>query len=217
MIGLDSDILRKVNALRRKIRSLDSVMISFSGGVDSSVLTRICREELGERAVAVTALTDDYPKSDLSVASSVARVIGVKHVVMGTEMPVEQLKAAPKMARVKIKGAKLYAELKALASSMDIKHVVDGSHSDDVDENGSSFNNAKLHGVKSPMVDAGLTKKEIRAIAKKMKLPNWDRKASGKKKVKTKSANVKAINMSTKMKSKKVGTKTKERTSVRRK
>ncbi len=82
---MEPKLQRKMEKLRSRIRNLDSALIAFSGGSDSSFLTRICREELGERAVAVT-ITKDYPKNDLDMAKSIAKIIGIKHLTVDDDI-----------------------------------------------------------------------------------------------------------------------------------
>ncbi|MEW6723170.1 MAG: asparagine synthase-related protein [Candidatus Micrarchaeota archaeon] len=169
---MDKTLERKLVDLRRRIRKLDGALVAFSGGVDSTFLMRICREELGEKAVAVTALSDHYPTSELTLARRVARIIGAKHVVVepsgdGESRPVSQCR-----------GGNVYSCLKSLAMRMKVKNVIDGSHRDDASERGRSFIAAKRAGVRSPLLESDLSKAEIRLLAKEFGLPNWDKPAS---------------------------------------
>ena len=163
---------RKLNKLRKKIRKLDSAMVAFSGGVDSSLVMRICREELGENAVAVTTLSSDYPKSELILARRVAKIIGVKHI---TYDPSDDSDDEPHHNQT-------YSSLKSLAIRMKVKNVIDGSHKDDKSEKGQSYVAAKKAGIKSPLIESDLTKAEIRMLSKELGLPNWDRKSSSARK-----------------------------------
>jgi len=176
---MDKGLERKLQDLRSRIRKLDCALVAFSGGVDSTLLLRICREELGERAVAVTALSNQYPSAELSLARRIARVMGVKHMTHAIPFSsVSQLKAdksegqgGPCMGRV-------YPSLKSLAARMRIKHVLDGSHVDDASEKGFSFMAARRAGIRSPLLESGLSKAEIRLLAKELRLPNWEKPAS---------------------------------------
>ena len=82
---MDKSLEKKLEMLRRRIRMLDSAVVAFGGGSDSTFLLRICREELGENAVAVTAIPKNYPKSELALAKRIAKVIGAKHVTCEDE------------------------------------------------------------------------------------------------------------------------------------
>jgi pyridinium-3,5-biscarboxylic acid mononucleotide sulfurtransferase len=173
---MDRRLERKLNSLRERIRKLDSAVVAFSGGVDSSFLMRICREELGEKAVAVTALSDNYPRSELSVARRVAKIIGVKHVVYDATKPICEPRP-PKIVGSP-RGSSLYSSMKCIAMRMKLKHVLDGSHQDDATERGRSFLEARRAGVRSPLLESNLSKAEIRLLAKEFKLPNWDKPPS---------------------------------------
>lgn len=166
---MNKSLERKLKDLRKRIRKLDSAVVAFSGGVDSSLVLRICREELGEKAIAVTTVSDDYPSDDLSMARRVAKVIGTSHVAHAT---------ADKEPH---RGSSIYSSLRGLAMRMKLKNVIDGSHIDDHRENGKSYLAAKKAGVKSPLLESDLTKAEIRLLSKELGLPNWDRPPSSKK------------------------------------
>lgn len=159
---MDKRLEGKLQSLRDRIRKLDSALVAYSGGVDSTLLLRICREELGSKAVAVTALSDAYPSSELSLARRVARVVGAKHITYKPRPPGT------------CKG-RLYSGLKSLAARLRLGAVVDGSHRDDAAEKRFSFIAARESGVRSPLLESGISKAEIRLLAKEFGLPNWDK------------------------------------------
>ncbi|MFH1393434.1 MAG: asparagine synthase-related protein [Candidatus Micrarchaeota archaeon] len=159
----------KLGSLRKKIRSMDSALVALSGGVDSAVLLRICREELGEKAVAVTYLSDDYPSEDLMMAKRIARVVGVKHITVKNDDSCGSQEDECG-----------YGDLKKLARKMRLNAVVNGSHQDDRKEESGHLSAAKRGGAHSPMLECGLSKEEIRALARQFGLPNAKRKSSGK-------------------------------------
>ena len=162
---MDKTLERKLEKLRKSIRKLDSAVVAYSGGVDSSFLMRICREELGEKAVAVTIPSGNYLKSELSMARSVAKIIGARHIIHETKD-----KQSPPINS--------FSSLKSLAIRMKVKNVLDGSHKDDRAEKGKKFRAARKAGLRSPLLECGLTKAEIRVLAKELGLPNWDKPSS---------------------------------------
>jgi len=170
---MDKSLVRKLSVLRARIRKLDSAVVAFSGGVDSSFLMRICRDELGEKAVAVTTLSDTYPRSELTIARRVAKIIGARHVVIDSSKGRE---ARP------VRGANVYSTMKSVAMRMQAKNIVDGSHADDACDKGRSYLMARAAGVRSPLLESNLTKAEIRLLAKEFGLPNWDKPSSSSKK-----------------------------------
>jgi len=164
---MDVSLKNKLEDLRRRIRRLDSALIPFSGGVDSAFLMRVCRDELGEKAVAVTTYAANYPHSELVMAKRIAKILGVQHVVY--EPSGDERGKAPAH-----RGANFYSSLKSLAMRMKLKSVIDTCHGDDVDKD-KHFIEAKRAGVSCPLLESQLTKAEIRVLAKELGLPSWDK------------------------------------------
>lgn len=176
---MDEILARKMDNLRKRIRKLDSAVVAFSGGVDSTLLMRICREELGERAVAVTVLSENYPSSELSLARRIAKVVGAKHLTIQT--------SAPNVPARALCSGKFFRSLKNVAARMRFKNVLSGSHKDDAAERSFSLLAAKHAGVKSPLLESGMSKAEVRVLAKELGLPNWDKPPSSSRKKDSKS------------------------------
>ena len=166
---MDSSLERKLNSLRERIRKLDSAVVAFSGRLDSAFLMRICRDELGDRAVAVTSISDDYQSSELAIAKKVAKIVGIKHLIVDNS---EKIHTSPRF----------YSNMKSLAMLMQFKHVVEGSHVDDANDRNAKFLAARKARVKSPLLETNLSKAEIALLAKELGLPNLDKQKKDKKK-----------------------------------
>jgi uncharacterized protein len=161
---------KKIQELREIIGSLESVIIAFSGGVDSSVVSAICRDVLGENAVAITATSPTYPPEELEVAKKVTAELGIKHIVIETnEFDDPNFNANP-ADRCYYCKLKLCKKLRDMADELGIKNIVDGTNADDFNDYRPGIRAAKEHGVLSPLAMAKITKSEVRAIAEKLGL-----------------------------------------------
>ncbi len=167
----------KLGALQNILRELESVVVAYSGGVDSTFVLKIAHDILGENAVAVTVLSPSVPSDDLESAKSVARAIGVRHVILNTheiEDP-QYLENTPR--RCYFCKTEMYTQLTAFARENNLRHCVDGLNEDDLTDRRPGRQAALEHGVRSPLAQAHLTKAEIRALSKEMGLPTWDKPA----------------------------------------
>ncbi|MEO8100553.1 MAG: ATP-dependent sacrificial sulfur transferase LarE [Acidobacteriota bacterium] len=168
----------KQSALFEHLRTLDSVIVAYSGGADSAYLAWAAHEVLGDRAVAITADSASIPESHKRDAEEFARLQGIPHEYISTrefDNP-DYVKNAPD--RCFHCKDELFTQLAAEAARRGIAHVIYGVNSDDLGDYRPGQNAAKLHQVKAPLVEAGLTKAEIRELSKRAGLATWDRPAS---------------------------------------
>jgi pyridinium-3,5-biscarboxylic acid mononucleotide sulfurtransferase len=173
-----ADLERKAAALDAALRDLPSVIVAYSGGVDSAYLAYAAHRALGAAALAVTADSPSYPERHRALALRLARDFGFNHLVIQTaEMARPEYRANPANRCYYCKH-ELYTHLSALARERAIPAIADGSNADDRGDYRPGRQAAREFGVRSPLDEAGLTKAEIRELSRLAGLPTWDEPAS---------------------------------------
>ncbi len=178
MNPLPSRLLSKMDRLRSLLAELGSAAVALSGGVDSSVLLHVARECLGDRVVAVTARSEVMPRSDLEQSARLAAKLSVAHWVLESgEMALEEfVNNGPDRCYV-CKRAR-YASLLDLLKPRGIPHLLDGSNADDESDYRPGARAVRELGIRTPLHEVGLTKEEIRLMARHLGLDCWDKPAS---------------------------------------
>lgn len=153
------------------------MVVAYSGGVDSAFLAAIAHEALGPRALAITGVSPSVAPSERAEAAEVARLIGIRHEWVEThEMENPDYVANSPMRCFHCKD-ELYGVLGAIAGAADGAVVVDGTNADDVGDWRPGRRAAEQHGVRSPLLELGFTKSDIRELSRELGLPTWDKPA----------------------------------------
>lgn len=176
MIQLDRLEPGRLEAARRIVRSLDSVLVAYSGGVDSTLLLKLSLDELGpERAVAVLASSPAYPEEEQEEARTLARALGAAlHEVTTHEVELESYRRNNPDRCFHCK-EELFSTLEPLQRSLGLANLAYGATADDAGDHRPGHGSAVRRGVRFPLLEAGMGKAEIRAAARRLGLPNWDK------------------------------------------
>lgn len=168
----------KLHQLRHIIASMDSVLVAFSGGIDSSLVLKAAHDALGDRVLAVTAVSPTFPEIELEWTRKLVAEIGARHRIVQTDqlqVPAFVQNDAGRCFHCK---TDLYRLLEGLQQELKMGAVVDGTNLDDLGDERPGHAAAREWGVRSPLVEAGLSKLQVRELARELTLSNWDKPAA---------------------------------------
>lgn len=168
----------KLNQLTQILHSLESVVVAYSGGVDSTLLLKLAHQRLGQQAIAVTAVSASLPGHERRLANEIACQIGARHDWIESHEIQDSRYSANPANRCYYCKTNVFADLRAYADAHGFRHIIDGTNADDVGDHRPGREAARQHGVRSPLQEAGFTKMEIRQLARALDLPNWDKPAA---------------------------------------
>ena len=168
----------KLSYLRELFRPMHSVMVAFSGGVDSTFVLKVAQDTIGDRVLALTTTSPTMPDDDRRSALEMARAIGARHLLVSSnELEIPGYARNP-IDRCYLCKHNLFTVCEAQARELQIDEVVDGLNLDDLNDYRPGIKAASEKRVRHPLVEASMTKSDIRELSRALGLPTWDRPAS---------------------------------------
>lgn len=167
----------KYELLKSDLLKLESIVVAFSGGVDSTFLLKTAYDVLGENVLAVTARSSTYPERELKEAKDFTEKYGIPHeIIVSEELEVAGFSENP-VNRCYLCKNELFAKIKEIALKHGIQHIAEGSNYDDLSDYRPGLKAVSEHGIISPLREVGLTKEEIRILSKEQNIPTWNKPA----------------------------------------
>ena len=170
-------LAEKLERLKALFTEMEQALIAYSGGVDSTLVAKIAYDTLGDRALAVTALSPALLPEDLEDAEIQAATIGIPHKIVNTHEIENPNYTSNPVNRCYFCKSELHDTLKPLARELGYPYVVDGVNADDLRDYRPGIQAARERGARSPLSEVGVTKAEVRQLSQQLGLPWWDKPA----------------------------------------
>ncbi len=171
-------LAQKTDTLKQIVREIGRTAVAFSAGIDSTLMAKVAFDLLGKDAVALTAVSPSFPRTELAESEALARHIGIRHILLDTnEMDnPDYLENSP--SRCYHCKQELYDVFWEYTKAHKIPYILDGANADDTGDYRPGRMAAQEHDVRSPLQEAGFSKTDVRALAKELGLPNWNKPAA---------------------------------------
>lgn len=168
---------KKLEKLRRILKEMDKAVLAYSGGTDSTFLLKVAHDVLGKNVIAVTATSSTYPRQELGQAKQLAKNIGANHKIIKSEETKNKKFSKNTPNRCYYCKRELFSKIKKIAAAHNINYIIDGTNVDDAKDYRPGAKALMEQGIRSPLREAGFTKKEIRNLSREMKLDSWNKPA----------------------------------------
>lgn len=160
------------------MRSFSSVLVAYSGGVDSALVLAVAHKRLGPRAIGCIGVSPSYPQRELEAATALADRLGARYRLVQTSEHLDPRYAVNPVDRCYFCKSELYQQLALVKSEEGADVILDGTNASDLNEHRAGYEAAKERSVRSPLAELGITKEQVRTLSRELHLPVWDKPAS---------------------------------------